>query len=99
MNRSAELDDLFSQVPLPRETRCSATEYITLNREDLPTCSDKGDETWEEDFFSASLNSDQHFVDEEPEDALFDIKPPPKIKFCLAMDALENVKSFLDRKG
>ena len=53
VNPSAELDNLSSQVPLPKsEARCSATEYI--NGEDLPTCSDEGDEAWEEDFFHIS---------------------------------------------
>ena len=93
---SAELDDLISQVPIPS---CSATEYI--HGEDLPTCSDESDETWEDDFFT-SLNSDQNSVDEDdPDDAIFDIEPPPlKIKsFHEAIHSLEDVKSFLDRKG
>ena len=37
-------------------------EYI--NGEDLPTCSEEGDETWEEEFFM-SIISDQHSLDEE----------------------------------
>ena len=77
----------------------------SINEEDLPTCFNECDEMWEEDFF-ASLNPDQHsdsvkFNDEEPDDALFDIEPPPpKIRsFCEAIHSLEDVKSFLDGKG
>ena len=94
-----ELDDLISQVPIPIEARCSATEYI--NGEGLPTCSDESDEMWEQDFF-ASLNSGHNSMDEEePDDAIFDIEPPPpKIKsFHEAIHSLEDVKLFLDRKG
>ena len=84
---------------MPNEARCSANEYI--NGKDLPTCSEESNEMWEEEFF-ASIISDQHSLDEEePDDASFDIEPPaPKIRsFSKAIHSLEDVKSFLDRKG
>ena len=69
-----------------------------INGEDLPTCSEESDETWEEEFFTTVM-SDKHSLEEkEPDDVLFDIEPPPpKIRsFSEAIHSLEDVKAFLD---
>ena len=38
LSRSAtdELEDLICQVPMPNEARCSTSEYIYINGDDLP---------------------------------------------------------------
>ena len=53
-------------------------------------------------FSHLAIISDQHSLDEEePDDASFDIEPPPpKIRsFSEVINSLEDVESFLDRKG
>ena len=87
------VEDLIHRISMPNEARCSVSEYMNGD-DDLPTCSEEGDETWEEEFFA----SDQHpLEEEEPDDVSFDLEPPPsKIRnFCEAIHSLEDVKPFL----
>ena len=44
-----ELEDLICQVPISNEARCCLSE--DKNGDDLPSCSKKGDENWEEKYF------------------------------------------------
>ena len=84
---------------MPAKTRCSVSEYVNGD-DDLPTCSEQDDETWEEAFF-ASIGSDQPPLEqEEHDDGTFDLELPPlKIKnFGEAIHSLEDVQAFLDSK-
>ena len=75
-----KLEDLIRQLDTPADATCSVSEYAK-GEDDLPTCSEQDDDTWEEEFF-ASLNSDESALEqEEPNDISFDFEPPPpKIK-------------------
>ena len=66
----------------------------------LYTCSEEGNENWEDNFFT-SITSDQHSLEEEePNDVSFDFEtPPPKIRsFSEAVHSLD-VKDVLDARG
>ena len=85
---------------MPAETRCSVSEYMNGD-DDLPTCSEQDDETWEDEFFASIVSEQPPLEREEPDDVTFDLEPPPlKIKnFGEAIHSLEDVQAFLDSKG
>ena len=95
-----ELEDLIHQLNMPAETRCSVSEYMNGD-DDLPTCSEQDDETWEDEFFASIVSEQPPLEREEPDDVTFDLEPPPlKIKnFGEAIHSLEDVQAFLDSKG
>ena len=66
---------------MPAKSRCSASEYV--NGDDLPTCSEHNDETWEE--FFVSTGSDQAPLEQgQPDDATFDLElEPPTLTLAL----------------
>jgi hypothetical protein len=97
-----EFHDLFDRIS-PSETNCPVEEYIN-GEGDVPICM-QYDDDWEDHFF-AELGSSQavsdSLVQEDPDDeGQFDLEPPPpKItRFQDAISSLEEVQSFLDRRG
>ena len=75
-------------------------EYVNGD-DDLPTCSEQDDETWEDEFFASIVSDQPPLEQEEPDDVTFDLEPPPlKIKnFGEAIHSFEDVQAFLDSKG
>ena len=101
----SNLEDLICQLNMPAEAMCSVGEYMN-GEYDIPTCSEYDDNSWEDDsfffVFFASLDPDQPVLEREgSDDASFDFElPPPKVKnFGEAIQSLEDVQTFLDRKG
>ena len=97
-----ELHELLDRIS-PWDTNYPFEEYID-GEGDVPTCMQYNN-NWENHFFT-NLGSSQSFSDslvqEDPDDeGQFDLEPPPP-KITLFQDAissLEEVQSFLERRG
>ena len=76
---------------------CPATEYVDGDA-DLPVCAEFVAETWEEDFLQSLTEPDDEHSHESDEE--MDILPsPPKLaSFQEAIQALEDVKHFLEHR-
>ena len=78
--------------------KCSAGAYINGDQE-LPTCAELDDETWDQTFLEGLSGHSVEDEDSDTED--IDLLPPPlKIKtFKEAIDSLQDVKRFFESRS
>ena len=103
LDTERQLQDLITRT-MPTAEACTADEYINGDNI-VPVCVEYDDDTWEDSFFAGIGESSQAIEDEEDvhdgdEESLDISLAPPKIRsFQEAIQALEEVKHFLDSCG
>ena len=69
-------------------------EYVNGD-DDLPTCSEQDDETWEDEFLASIVSDQPPLEQEEPDDVTFDLEPPPLRTLVRLSTHLKMYKPFL----
>jgi hypothetical protein len=85
------------------DDRCTAQEYVS-SENDIPTCPNFDDETWDRDFIESiqpadNSRNDEHSDDSDDEEEM-EVPPAPKLKNLRdVISSLEDVKYFMEFHG
>ena len=81
------------------DRRCNVDEYLNCDN-DLPSCMQLNNATWEADFLKQLGQEEQEEIDDEEDEGEenMDVEPPRQ-NFKEAVESLEDVQQFLESRG